>query len=147
MDSYWLTLHGDPSEYQPLLTEAGGVQATRAAVSAAWSRGFEVRAVWPLQGRLNVMVEGNEHPGDLAELIGDWLGRPEWSPSIQDPTGAVDPELRRCELCQMVVPPHGEHCAYQQTDEGDAEFRRHKVVDLGPTAEPEKVESEHLTTA
>jgi hypothetical protein len=42
---------------------------------------------------------------------------------------------------------HGDASAYQRTDEGDAEWRRRRLADLGPTAEPENSVSRETVSA
>jgi hypothetical protein len=167
VDSYWLTLHGNASAYDPLLDEVGALRATDESALATSSKGFVLHALWPQDGRLNLIVEGDEHPVELGEFLVERLAPAEWTVSSSElqpsadkaaeagagerrseVVGAVQPELRRCECCQVLgVPPHGPGCVYQRTDEGDAEWRRSRLADLGPTAEPEGVESRETVQA
>jgi hypothetical protein len=138
-------------------------RATSEAGTTASATHFVLHVLWPRDGALHLILEGDEDPADLSDLLAERLGDSDWEPQwryvpeAEDSPAellaglrsewvinmAVEPETRRCEGCQWSgVPPHRDGCEFELRDD-DLQVKQEVDADQrGPTLYRDEEETE-----
>jgi hypothetical protein len=127
MAVYVLELVGPPGPYRRLLEDPNGAGFPSELESATSATGFQLHAFWPRDRVVHLIVEGDNRPEDLGELLAERIAGEGWDPrwyrvfAAEDPPAdveagdrpewiierAVPPQFRSCEICRWAaIPPH-----------------------------------------